>query len=60
MLQALISSLLNAIHPATLAIANIAKGTMYVNPLSTALGRYPVTTELSPGLKKNLHVKNGV
>lgn len=51
MLQALISSLLLATHPATLAIANIANGTTYINPLSTTLGRYPVTIELNPGLK---------
>jgi hypothetical protein len=24
---------------------------MYINPLSTTLGRYPVTIELNPGLK---------
>ena len=53
MLQALISSLLLAMHPDTLAIANIANGTMYINPLSTTLGRYPVTMELNPGLKRN-------
>jgi len=50
MLQALISSLLLAIHPAILAIANIVKGTIYINALSTTLGRKPVTIELSPGL----------
>jgi hypothetical protein len=51
MLQALISSLLLETYPDTLAIANIANGTMYINPLSTTLGRYPVTIELNPGLK---------
>lgn len=50
MLQAFISSLLLAIHPAILAIANIVKGTIYINALSTTLGRKPVTIELSPGL----------
>ena len=53
MLQALISSLLFEIQPANLAIPSIAKGTMYINPLRTTLGRYPVKTELSPGLQQN-------
>lgn len=50
MLVAFISSLLFDIQPATLAIPSIAKGTMYMNPLRTALGRYPVMIELKPGL----------
>lgn len=57
MLQALISSLLFEIQPGNLAIPNIAKGTMYINPLRMTLGRYPVTTELNPGLQQNRCVK---
>lgn len=56
MLQALISSLLLAIHPAILAMANIVKGTIYINALSTTLGRKPVTIELSPGLMNEQYV----
>lgn len=30
---------------------------MYINPLRMTLGRYPVTTELNPGLQQDRCVK---
>lgn len=58
MLQVFISSLLLEIDPPSLAIPRIAKGTIYMNPLRMALGRYPVMTELKPGLHSNQESNN--